>query len=112
MDLLVRAGQMLPIQLYVFILLMQSVVSTNNTTNVVNIVAMESTGALDGGTTYYVRYLIPLFDMALKDAQEKFGAHLDIRFKHVETLCGPTLIGAQAAEEYFRGNVHVFLGPG
>lgn len=73
---------------------------------------MESTGALDGGTTYYVRYLIPLFDMALKDAQEKFGAHLDIRFKHVETLCGPTLIGAQAAEEYFRGNVHVFLGPG
>lgn len=96
-----------------FIFLTSAVRSAKNSSKpIVNVVAMESTGALDGGATYNVRYLLPLFQMTLEDAKEKFGQYLDIRLRHVETFCGPQLIGAQAAEEYYQRVVNVFLGPG
>ncbi|GFO07273.1 hypothetical protein PoB_003377800 [Plakobranchus ocellatus] len=78
----------------------------------VHLVAMESTGVQDGGSTYYVRYLQPLLEIALEDARERFGKYLDIRFKHIETLCGPSEIGALAAEEYYKHKVDAFFGPG
>ena len=33
------------------------------------------------------------------------------RFKHSETICGPQLIGAQAAKEFYLHNVDAFIGP-
>ena len=79
---------------------------------VVHLVAMESTGIQDGGATYYVRHLKPLLEIALEDAEDRFGRYLDIRFKHIETLCGPSEIGALAAREYYKSEVDVFFGPG
>ncbi|GFS18065.1 guanylate cyclase [Elysia marginata] len=78
---------------------------------VVRLVTMESTGVLDGGMTYYVKFLKQLLELAMEDAQERFGRYLDIRFKHIETLCGPSEIGALAAREYYSNAVDVFLGP-
>ncbi|KAH9504635.1 Nitrogen permease reactivator protein [Bulinus truncatus] len=88
-----------------------SVVAQNKTRPIVHIVVTESSGVLDNGTTYYVRYLKPLLDIALEDAQSQFGDFIDIRFKHVETLSGPSRIGALAAYEYHTNNVDVFFGP-
>ena len=47
----------------------------------------------------------------MEDAWDKYREHLDIRFKHEETLCGPRLIGAQAAKEYYTSHVDAFIGP-
>ena len=57
------------------------------------------------------RYLKDLFEIAMEDAWSKYRKHLDIRFKHRETTCGPQLIGAQAAEEFYKGHVDAFVGP-
>ena len=43
--------------------------------------------------------LIPryLFEIVMEDAWERYRPYMDIRFKHEDTVCGPQMIGAQAA---------------
>ncbi|KAK0059318.1 atrial natriuretic peptide receptor 1 [Biomphalaria pfeifferi] len=84
----------------------------NITRKTVNIVVVESTGVQDNGTTYFVRYLNPLLELAMKDSQEKFGEFIDIRMRHVEALSGISQVGAVAAREYYTGEVDVFFGTG
>ena len=95
-----------------FLLLSSASGSQQDGRPVVNLVTMESSGVQDGGMTYHVRFLKPLLDIALEDAHDRFGKYLDIQFKHIETLCGPSEIGALAAKEYYTEKVDVFFGPG
>ncbi|KAK3783192.1 hypothetical protein RRG08_046985 [Elysia crispata] len=94
-----------------FLLLSSASGSQQDGRPVVNLVTMESSGVQDGGMTYHVRFLKPLLDIALEDAHDRFGKYLDIQFKHIETLCGPSEIGALAAKEYYTEKVDVFFGP-
>ncbi|KAK6990060.1 Nitrogen permease reactivator protein, partial [Biomphalaria glabrata] len=78
----------------------------------VHIIVMESTGVLFNGTSYRVNFLKPLLELAVEDHQAIFGDFINISYKLVETVPGPSQIGALAASVYYTDKVNVFFGPG